>query len=132
MTSAPSSSMACRAASSSLAKTTSSLPCSRASVSGRTSIERIDASRDSRPYSLSVLRYSGYQRGHMVRMLNLWPSMLAVWNAAMPGASTGIDRRERRAARPESLTVLMHSASKPSRSALRPAAITACSMMAMS
>ncbi|MCY1356519.1 hypothetical protein D9M69_429740 [compost metagenome] len=50
----------------------------------------------------------------------------------MPGASTGIDRRERSAARPESLTVLMHTASKPSASARMPASITASSISAMS
>ncbi|MCY1463605.1 hypothetical protein D9M71_815180 [compost metagenome] len=124
--------MARCASSSRRPNTTSSLPCSSASVSGRTSIARIDASRDSRPYSLRVLRYSGNQRGHMVRMLNLWPSMLARWKAPCPGASTGMLRRERSAARPESLTVLMHTASKPSASAWMPAAITACSMIAMS
>ncbi|MDT4881563.1 hypothetical protein FQZ97_1174330 [compost metagenome] len=68
----------------------------------------------------------------MVRMLNLRPNAQAMRKELCPGASTGIDRRERSAARPESLTVLMHSASKPSCSAPRPAAITACSMMAMS
>ena len=51
------------------------------------------------------------QRGHMVRMLNFCPSMQAVWNAAIPGASTGIDKRERSAERPESLTVFTHTAS---------------------
>ncbi|MNG34825.1 hypothetical protein D3C84_1214070 [compost metagenome] len=59
---------------------------------------------------MRVFSYSGNHSSHMVMMLNFLPSMQAVWKAAMPGAITGMSSRERRAARPESLTVSMHTA----------------------
>ncbi|MOA53009.1 hypothetical protein D3C78_1763990 [compost metagenome] len=68
----------------------------------------------------------------MVSTLNFCPRAQAMRNELCPGASTGMLNRERSAERPESLTVLMHTASKPSASACRPASITAISMIAMS
>ena len=73
------------------------------------------------PYSESCFSYMLIQRFHIVRIEKRRPRIAATCCCTWPGPSTGIVSRERRAARPESDTVSITTASKPSSSLRRPA-----------